>query len=101
MKKSDDKTGSTKDIWTCYKNSEVFKKFKFVIGKGFSKKGPIPPTEDTNIRASFKPNTSDFVKAWVMEGLTHHYTLGIGHHNMYYKERISFIEYCFALIVPF
>lgn len=54
--------------------------FKFVIGEGISKKGPIPPTGNTNTRGFFEPNTRDFVKAWVMEGPTHHYALGIGHH---------------------
>ena len=56
-------------------------KFKFVIGEGFSKKGPIPPTGNTNTRGFFAPNTRDFIKAWVMEGPTHHYALGIGHHG--------------------
>lgn len=55
-------------------------KFKFVIGEGVSKAGPIPPTGNTNTRAFFEPNTRDFVKKWVMEGPTHHYALGIGHH---------------------
>lgn len=54
--------------------------FKFVIGEGYSKAGPIPPTGNTNTRGFFEPNTRDFVKAWVMEGPTHHYALGIGHH---------------------
>ena len=55
-------------------------KFKFVIGEGISKKGPIPPTGNTNTRGFFNPNTRDFVKKWVMEGPTHHYALGVGHH---------------------
>ena len=55
-------------------------KFKFVIGEGISKKGPIPPTGNTNTRAFFEPTTKEFVKKWVMEGPTHHYALGIGHH---------------------
>lgn len=55
-------------------------KFKFVIGEGISKTGPIPPTGNTNTRGFFEPNTRDFVKKWVMEGPTHHYALGIGHH---------------------
>ncbi|MGI6707307.1 MAG: arabinose isomerase [Clostridia bacterium] len=55
--------------------------YKFVIGEGLSKKGPIPPTGNTNTRAFFEPNTRDFVKAWVMEGPTHHFALGIGHHG--------------------
>lgn len=55
-------------------------KFKFVIGEGISEKGPIPPTGNTNTRAFFEPTTKEFVKKWVMEGPTHHYALGIGHH---------------------
>lgn len=55
-------------------------KFKFVIGEGISKKGPIPPTGNTNTRAFFEPTTKEFVKKWVMEGPTHHYALGVGHH---------------------
>ena len=54
--------------------------FKFVIGEGFSQKGPIPPTGNTNTRGFFKPTTKEFVKKWVMEGPTHHFALGIGHH---------------------
>ena len=55
-------------------------KFKFVIGEGESKTGPIPPTGNTNTRGFFKPTTREFIKKWVMEGPTHHYALGIGHH---------------------
>ena len=55
-------------------------RFKFVIGEGISKKGPIPPTGNTNTRGFFEPNTREFIKAWVMEGPTHHYALGVGHH---------------------
>lgn len=54
--------------------------FKFVIGEGESKKGPIPPTGNTNTRGFFAPTTKEFIKRWVMEGPTHHYALGIGHH---------------------
>lgn len=54
--------------------------FKFVIGEGYSKKGPIPPTGNTNTRGFFEPTTREFLKKWVMEGPTHHYALGIGHH---------------------
>lgn len=54
-------------------------KFKFVVGEGISKKGPIPPTGNTNTRAFFEPTTKEFVKKWVMEGPTHHYALGVGH----------------------
>lgn len=54
--------------------------FKFVIGEGTSKKGLIPPTGNTNTRGFFEPTTKEFIKKWVMEGPTHHYALGIGHH---------------------
>lgn len=55
-------------------------KFKFVIGEGYSKEGAIPPTGNTNTRGFFEPTTKEFIKKWVMEGPTHHYALGIGHH---------------------
>ena len=55
-------------------------KMKFVIGEGTSKKGPIPPTGNTNTRGFFEPTTKEFIKKRVMEGPTHHYALGIGHH---------------------
>ena len=55
-------------------------KFKFVIGEGISKQGSIPPTGNTNTRGFFAPTTKEFIKKWVMEGPTHHYALGIGHH---------------------
>ncbi len=54
-------------------------KFKFVIGEGISKAGPIPPTGNTNTRGFFEPTTKEFIKRWVMEGPTHHYALGVGH----------------------
>ena len=54
--------------------------FKFVIGEGYSKAGPIPPTGNTNTRGFFAPTTREFVKKWVMEGPTHHYALCVGHH---------------------
>lgn len=55
-------------------------KFKFIIGEGISKKGPIPPTGNTNTRGFFEPSSKEFIKKWVMAGPTHHYALGIGHH---------------------
>ncbi|MBO5158891.1 MAG: L-fucose/L-arabinose isomerase family protein [Lachnospiraceae bacterium] len=55
-------------------------RFKFIIGEGISKKGPIPPTGNTNTRGFFEPNSKEFIKKWVMAGPTHHYALGIGHH---------------------
>lgn len=55
-------------------------RFKFVIGEGESRKGPIPPTGNTNTRGFFAPDTRTFIRKWVMEGPTHHYALGVGHH---------------------
>lgn len=55
-------------------------KYKFVIGEGESKKGPIPPTGNTNTRGYFGPDIRSYIKRWVMEGPTHHYALGVGHH---------------------
>ena len=51
-----------------------------VIGEGYSKAGPIPPTGNTNTRGFFAPTTREFMKKWVMEGPTHHFALGVGHH---------------------
>jgi L-arabinose isomerase len=61
-------------------NSKADGSFKFIIGEGYSKKGPIPPTGNTNTRGFFEPTTKEFIKKWVFEGPTHHYALGIGHH---------------------
>lgn len=55
--------------------------FKFIIGEGYSKEGPIPPTGNTNTRGVFPGGTKAFVKKWVMEAPTHHFALGIGHHG--------------------
>ncbi|WP_343248435.1 L-fucose/L-arabinose isomerase family protein [Diplocloster hominis] len=55
-------------------------KFKFILGEGISKHGPIPPTGNTNTRGFFEPTTKEYIKKWVMAGPTHHYALGVGHH---------------------
>lgn len=60
-------------------NQKADGSFKFVIGEGYSKKGPIPPTGNTNTRGFFPPDTKDFIKRWCMAGPTHHCALGIGH----------------------
>ncbi|MBR6763526.1 MAG: L-fucose/L-arabinose isomerase family protein [Clostridia bacterium] len=53
--------------------------FRFVLGEGTSNAGPIPPTGNTNTRASFAPDTKTFIKKWCMAAPTHHFALGIGH----------------------
>ncbi len=54
--------------------------FKFVIGEGESVHGPIPPTGNTNTRGFFQPDVRTFLRRWVAEGPTHHFSLGVGHH---------------------
>jgi L-arabinose isomerase len=61
-------------------NSTYDGKFKFVIAEGESVAGPIPPTGNTNTRGFFKPDVKTFLKRWISEGPTHHFSLGIGHH---------------------
>ncbi len=55
-------------------------RFKFIIGEGESVKGPIPPTGNTNTHGKFLPDVRTFLTRWCMEGPTHHFALGIGHH---------------------
>ena len=54
--------------------------FKFVVAEGESLAGPIPPTGNTNTHGLFKPDVCTFLRRWSMEGPTHHFALGIGHH---------------------
>lgn len=54
--------------------------FKFIVAEGESMAGPIPPTGNTNTHGKFPPDVRTFLKKWVMEGPTHHFALGIGHH---------------------
>jgi len=54
-------------------------RFKFIIAEGESARGPIPPTGNTNTRGFFKPDVRTFLKKWVAEGPTHHFSLGVGH----------------------
>jgi L-arabinose isomerase len=55
-------------------------KFKFIVAEGESRRGPIPPTGNTNTHGYFGENLRGFLKRWVKEGPTHHFALGIGHH---------------------
>ncbi len=55
-------------------------KFKFIIAEGESLAGPIPPTGNTNTHGKFLPDVRTFLTRWCMEGPTHHFALGIGHH---------------------
>ena len=54
--------------------------FKFIVAEGESLAGPIPPTGNTNTHGKFPPDVCTFLRNWSMEGPTHHFALGIGHH---------------------
>ncbi len=54
--------------------------FKFIVAEGESLAGPIPPTGNTNTHGLFKPDVCTFLRRWSMEGPTHHFALGVGHH---------------------
>ena len=54
--------------------------FKFIIAEGESLAGPIPPTGNTNTHGKFPPDVRTFLRKWCLEGPTHHFALGIGHH---------------------
>ena len=54
--------------------------FKFIVAEGESIAGPIPPTGNTNTHGLFKPDVCTFLRRWSMEGPTHHFALGVGHH---------------------
>lgn len=68
--------------------------FKFIIAEGESLVGPIPPTGNTNTHGKFLPDVRTFLRKWSMEGPTHHFALGIGHHAAELKKiaRILGIE---------
>jgi len=55
-------------------------KFKFILAEGESMAGPIPPTGNTNTHGKFRPDIRTFLCRWSLEGPTHHFALGVGHH---------------------
>ena len=67
-------------------------KFKFVVAEGESVKGPIPATGNTNTRGYFKENVRVFIRRWTMEGPTHHFALGIGHHAGTIKKIANYLN---------
>jgi L-arabinose isomerase len=67
-------------------------KFKFVIAEGESVKGPIPATGNTNTRGYFKENVRVFIRRWTMEGPTHHFALGVGHHAETIKKIANYLN---------
>jgi L-arabinose isomerase len=73
-------------------NSTFEGKFKFVVAEGESVKGPIPATGNTNTRGYFKENVRVFIRRWTMEGPTHHFALGIGHHASTIKKIANYLN---------
>ena len=49
-------------------------------GLGLFKIGSDSADRKYEYTGIFVPTTKEFIKKWVMEGPTHHYALGIGHH---------------------
>ena len=54
--------------------------FKFIVAEGESLAGPIPATGNTNTHGKFPPDVRTFLRKWSLEGPTHHFALGVGHH---------------------
>lgn len=50
------------------------------MGSTFRNHTPIPPTGNTNTHGKFLPDVRTFLRNWTLEGPTHHFALGIGHH---------------------
>ena len=38
------------------------------------------PTGNTNTHGKFPPDVRRFLRNWALEGPTHHFALGVGHH---------------------
>lgn len=75
-------------------------RFKFVIAEGRSEKLPIPPTGNTNTHGFFEPDIRTFLKAWVAEGPTHHFALGVGHHAAELVEIAKILDLDYAVVTP-
>lgn len=54
---------------------------KFVVAEGQSVDGQIPATGNTNTHGLFEPDLKTFLQRWMVQGPTHHFALGIGHHS--------------------
>lgn len=89
LKKYHGKPGSGAGVEFCIKNGPITMLsigvkadggFKFILAEGESVPGANPPTGNTNTHGKFKPDLVTFLKKWCMEGPTHHFALGIGHH---------------------
>jgi len=75
-------------------------RFKFILAEGQSERGPIPPTGNTNTRGFFKPDVRTFLKRWVAEGPTHHFTLGVGHHARTIQQIADILNIESVIVTP-
>jgi L-arabinose isomerase len=75
-------------------------RFKFIIAKGKSVRGPIPPTGNTNTRAFFEPDVRTFLKHWAAEEPTHHFALGIGYHARTLQKIADILELESIVVTP-
>jgi L-arabinose isomerase len=75
-------------------------RFKFILAEGESVCGPIPPTGNTNTRGFFQPDVRTFLKRWVTQGPTHHFSLGIGHHARTIQSIADILGLESALVTP-
>jgi L-arabinose isomerase len=74
--------------------------FKFILAEGQSLDGPIPPTGNTNTRGYFEPDVRTFLKRWVAEGPTHHFSLGVGHHAHSIQQIAEILDLDHVLVTP-
>ena len=75
-------------------------RFKFILAEGESLHGPIPPTGNTNTRGFFKPDIRSFLKNWVAEGPTHHFSLGVGHHARTIQQLAEILNIESVIVTP-
>jgi L-arabinose isomerase len=75
-------------------------RFKFVLAEGESLEGLIPPTGNTNTRGHFEPDVRTFLKRWVAEGPTHHFSLGVGHHAQRIQQIAEILGVEHVLVTP-
>jgi len=75
-------------------------RFKFILAEGQSVRGPNPPTGNTNTRGFFKPDVRTFLKSWVAEGPTHHFSLGVGHHAATIAKLAEVLELESIIVTP-
>lgn len=73
---------------------------KFVVAEGESLQGDIPATGNTNSHGFFKPDLKTFLRNWCMEGPTHHFALGIGHHAKEIMQIARIFDIDAVLVTP-